>query len=203
MEMGEKIHYLRKRYHMTLQELGDKVGVTKSTVRKWENGMIENMRRDKILKVAKALSVSPEYLMGWKDQKEKKSVDIPVLGCIAAGIPIEAIEYIVDYEEIPAAMARTGEYFGLLIKGRSMEPQIYDGDVIIVRRQPDIESGSIAVVLVNGEEGTCKRILKSDMGITLVSFNPAFDPVFFSNKQIQELPVQIIGKAVEIRRKLL
>lgn len=203
--IGLRIKQRREQLGLSADDLAEKLNKNRATIYRYESGEIKNLPLSLLEPIAEALQTTPEYLMCWDNMPNKKSssVKIPVLGKVAAGIPIEAIEDIVDYEEIPAAMARTGEYFGLHIKGHSMEPQIYDGDVIIVRRQPDIESGSIAVVLVNGEEGTCKKILKSDMGITLVSFNPAFDPVFFSNKQIQELPVQIIGKAVEIRRKLL
>ena len=99
MNMGEKIYYLRTKNSMTLEELGNKVGVGKSTVRKWENGMIANMKRDKILKVAEALNTTPAYLMGWDEAKEepkKKGVQIPVLGRVAAGVPIEMIEDVLD-----------------------------------------------------------------------------------------------------------
>lgn len=70
MTMGEKIKLHREQMHMTLEELGNKVGVGKSTVRKWENGMIANMRRDKISKIADALCISPAYLMGWTDDPD-------------------------------------------------------------------------------------------------------------------------------------
>ena len=130
-----------------------------------------------------------------------RSVLIPVLGDVQAGIPIEAIEDILDYEEITPEMAATGDHFGLRIRGQSMEPRFVEGDVIIVRKQPDVDTGDIAVVLVNGNSATVKKIKKSDAGITLIPLNPAFDPMFYSNQEIIELPVCIIGKIVELRGK--
>lgn len=182
MDMGEKIKFLRLDRNMTLEELGNKVGVGKSTVRKWETGMIANMKRDKILKVAEALDTSPAYLMGWDNnvrpiengtKEKKRGVTINVLGRVAAGIPIEAIEDIIDTEEISEEMASTGEYFGLKIHGNSMEPRIMDSDVVIVKRQDDAESGDIIIATINGDEATCKRLRKLRDGIELISNNPS------------------------------
>lgn len=132
----------------------------------------------------------------------KKATRIPVLGEVAAGIPIEAIQDIVDHEEIDAALAATGEFFGLRIKGSSMEPRIREGDVVIVRRQEDAETGDTAVVLVNGDSATVKRIKKEpDGGIWLIPNNPAYDSRHFSPAEIRDLPVNIIGKVVELRGK--
>lgn len=117
------------------------------------------------------------------------SVVIPVLGRVAAGIPLTASEYIVDTEEIPAAMAADGEYFVLMIKGDSMEPKISNGDVVIA--------------LVNGDDAVCKRLKKYSDGISLISNNPAYEPMYFTNSEISEKPVQIIGKVKELRDKIL
>ena len=203
--IGLRIKHRREHLGMSVDELAEKLNKNRTTIYRYESGNIKNLPLALLEPIAKALQTTPEYLMCWDDKPDKQTqaVTIPVLGRVAAGIPIEAVEDIIDYEEIPSSMARTGEYFGLKIQGHSMEPQICDGDIVIVRKQSDVENGNIAIVLVNGEEGTCKKILKSGTGLTLVSFNPAFDPVFFSNKQIRDLPVLIIGKAVEVRRKLM
>lgn len=129
------------------------------------------------------------------------STRIPVLGDVAAGIPIEAIQDIVDYEEIDEALAATGEFFGLRLKGASMEPRMRDGDVVIVRKQDDADTGDVAVVMVNGDNATVKRIKKEPSGITLIPNNPAYDPIYYSNTEIRDLPVRIIGKVVELRAK--
>ena len=128
-------------------------------------------------------------------------VKIPVYGAVAAGIPFDAITDIEDYEEISADMAKCGEYAALRIHGDSMEPRMTEGDVVIVRVQSTIENGETAIVIVNGGESTCKKIKKTPEGILLISTNPKYEPMFYSNKQIEELPVRIFGKVVELRAK--
>lgn len=204
MNMGEKIYYLRTKNSMTLEELGNKVGVGKSTVRKWENGMIANMKRDKILKVAEALNTTPAYLMGWDEAKEepkKKGVKIPVLGRVAAGVPIEMIEDVLDYEEITEDMAKHGEYFALKIQGDSMTPRICNNDVVIVRQQDDADNGDIVIAAINGDDAVCKRLQKYNDGIALISLNPQYDPIYLKKDEIDGKPVRIIGKVVELRGK--
>lgn len=176
-----------------------------STFTDWVNGN-KYPRIDKIEQLANYFNVSKSDLVEDKQfettkYKPKKGVKIPVFGYVAAGIPIEAIEDIVDYEEIPEELAVRGEYFGLKIKGRSMEPRICEGDVVIVRQQPNVENGELAIVLVNGNDATCKKIAKHENGITLISFNPSYAPMFYTNEEIQTLPVTILGKVVELRGK--
>ncbi|WP_283683421.1 helix-turn-helix domain-containing protein [Parablautia sp. Marseille-Q6255] len=133
--------------------------------------------------------------------KTKKGVVINVLGRVAAGIPIEAVTDIIDTEEIPEEMAKTGEFFGLQIHGDSMEPRMCEGDVVIVRQQDDAESGDVVIAMINGNDATCKRLRKYRDGIELISNNPSYDPMFFSNEEIETKPVKIIGKVVELRGK--
>lgn len=129
-------------------------------------------------------------------------VRIPVLGNVAAGIPIDAVENIIDYEEITQAMARDGEYFGLRIRGDSMEPKISNGDIVIVRKQDTAEDGDIVVALVNGNDGCCKQFRKYENGsIALISNNPSYDPMYFSQAEIDSAPVKIVGKVKELRAK--
>lgn len=193
----------RQELNMTLEEVGNIVGVGKSTVRKWETGDIANMKIDKVALLAKALKTTPSAILGTEAAEPEASspVRIPVLGKVAAGIPIEAVEDILDYEEISADMAAKGDYFALQIQGNSMEPRICPNDVVIVRCQPDVENGEIAVVLVNSENATCKKIVKQPNGISLVSLNPAYPPMFYTNEEIASLPVTILGKMVELRGK--
>lgn len=127
---------------------------------------------------------------------------INVVGRVAAGLPIEAVENIIDTEEIPETLAMTGEFFGLKIHGNSMEPRICDGDVVIVRQQNDADSGDIIIALINGDDATCKRLRKYRDGIELISIDPSYEPMFFSQKDISSKPVTIIGKVVELRGKL-
>ena len=134
-------------------------------------------------------------------KQRSKGIVIKVYGRVAAGIPIEMIEDVIDTEEIPEDMAKTGSFFGLLIKGDSMLPNICDGDTVIIRCQEDAENGDTVIVTVNGNDATCKRLRKYKDGIELVPNNPAYDPIYFSNKDIIEKPVRILGKVVELRLK--
>ncbi len=189
---------------MTMKELAQKVGVSEGTISRWESGEIANMRRNVIVSLAKALNTTPAVLMGWTepDPNEARGVRIPVLGRVVAGIPLEAITDIIDYEEIPAQMAKSGTYFALQVKGRSMEPTLHEGDVVIVRQQPEVENGEIAIVLVNGDEATVKEVKEGPDGLTLIGHNVGvYSPHFYTREQIQDLPIRIIGKVVELRRK--
>lgn len=120
------------------------------------------------------------------------------------GIPIEAIEDITDFEEIPADWLNGDkQFFGLTIKGNSMAPVYQTGDTVIFERASDCESGQHCAVMVNGDDVTFKKVLKNEADITLVPLNDEeYEPVFYSNRQIKELPLRIIGIAKEIRRKL-
>lgn len=204
MSIGTRMKERRLQLNKTLEEVGSVVGVSKATIQRYEKGAITNIPSDKIEKIAKALSTTPAFLMGWEDKSNRlKGVRIPILGRVVAGIPLEAITDIEGYEEITPKMASLGEYFALKIKGHSMEPQILDNDVVICKCQSDVESGDIAIILVNGDEATCKQIKKSPEGVTLIGFNPlVYPPHFYSNKEIEELPVNVIGKVVELRRSL-
>lgn len=207
MGMAEKIKERRLAMGYTQEELAQKLGLQKSAIAKYENGRVENIKRSIIQNMAKVLECSPTYLMNFESNvepakiAEKGSVSIPVLGRVAAGIPIEAIEDIIDTEEIPQKLAQTGKFFGLMIKGDSMEPRMAEGDVVIVRQQDDAESGDIVIAAVNGTDATCKRIRKYRDGIELISINPAYAPMFFSNAEIEEKPIRILGKVVELRAK--
>lgn len=211
MSLGKKIKSLRVEKDLTQLQLADLLNLSKANISKYESDIVEpNIETLKML--SNIFDVSVDYLIGKNIdnnehsssmKKNKKGIKIPVIGRVVAGIPVDAIEEIIDYEEITEEMAKNGEYFGLIIKGDSMSPRMQEGDVIIVRQQPDVESGDIAVVLVDGDCATVKKVLKSDIGITLVAYNPAsYPPRFYSNEDIQNLPVTILGKAVELRGKL-
>ena len=209
------IQKARKKAGLTQTELGRIIHVAPAAISQWENG-ITKPSNDNIVLLSEALSVSADYLLGRSDTpydiprpapSTDHSVWIPIVGRIAAGLPTEAIEDIPstadldEWEEIDAKMARSGEYIALRIRGKSMEPRFVEGDVVIIRRQPDCESGDIAVVIVNGDEGTVKRIKKERGGMWILPLNPAFEPVFYSDAQIKSLPVHIFGKVVELRAK--
>lgn len=212
MNIGLLISTKRKEKGLTQKELAEKVGVSEATISRWESGEIKNMKRKFVGALADALEVSPLLFMDWPEEKAaeenkkapaRKGNRIPVLGRVAAGIPIEAVQDIEDYEDIPASWGDPREYFALKIQGHSMEPRIWDGDVVIARKMPDVDSGSVAVVFVDGEDATVKQIKKSDEGITLIGWNPSvYTPKFYTWAEVEKLPVQILGIVKEVRGKI-
>lgn len=205
----EFIKYLRSQMEgKTLGQVALISGVSKGYIAQIVTGKKNTPQAEILKKLAKALPCSYEELMekaGYiTPQQVKQPIKIPVLGEIPAGIPIEAVEDIIDYEEISEDMAKRGEYFGLKVKGDSMMPTIKDGDVVIIRQQDDAESGKICVVMINGDDATLKEIKKEQNGIWILPHNPNSDfrPTFYSNQEIIDKPVRIVGVAVEIRRSL-
>lgn len=200
-EFSKVFKNLRKDNNLTQSELAKKLGVATSTV-----GMYERAQREPdfetLEKIAAFFGVNMNTLLGNNSGENPLSgTKIPVLGKVAAGIPITAVENILDYEEISSETAASGEFVALKIQGSSMEPRMYDGDVVIVRVQSSVENGEIAVVMVDGSEATVKKIQFHPNGIFLKPFNPSYDPIFYSNEEIEKLPVQIFGKVVECRQK--
>ncbi len=194
--------YLDKN-NMTQLDLAKRLNVGTTSVSNWCNGL-KSPRMDKVDAMCKLFNCSRTDLMEDNTSlftSRKRGVVIKVLGRVAAGIPIEAVEDVIDTEEITEEMAATGTYFGLQIKGDSMVPNICDHDVVIVRQQDDAETGDTVIALVNGDDATCKRLKKYHDGIELIPNNPNFEPIYFSNEEIQSKPVRIIGKVVELRRK--
>lgn len=136
-----------------------------------------------------------------RESKNGRRTLIPVLGSVPAGIPIEAVEDIIDYEEISKEMAKSGEHFALRIRGDSMEPKFSEGDVVIVRKQEQVDNGQVAVVMINGDDATVKKFYKTDSGVMLVGNNPSFVPLTYTPEQVEQLPVRVIGRVVELRAK--
>lgn len=185
------------------KEVADAIGVLTSTFNTWCQG-VALPRMGKIQKLADYFKIDKSDLIDSKafsNITTTRGVIIKVLGRVAAGIPLEAIEEVIGTEEISESLAQTGNFFGLQIQGNSMEPRICNGDVVIVRQQDDAESGDIVIALINGDDATCKRLRKYRDGIELISNNPTYQPMFFSNEEMATKPVQIIGKVVELRGK--
>lgn len=208
-----RLSELRKQKGLKQGDLAAFLGIAQSTLSGWENGKFEIDDKNKI-KLADFFGVSVDYLLGrevsanspWNENgidiaPRKKGIKIPVLGRVAAGIPVEAVQDVIDYEEIDEEMAKTGEFFALQIKGDSMEPRIKSGDVVIVRKQDIVDSGEIAIVMVNGDDATCKKFVKHKNGVSLVSMNPAYTPMFYTTDEVESLPVRVLGRVMELRAK--
>lgn len=203
--ISNRIQYAMDKLDLKQTDLVSRTGISKGALSSYISGRYVP-KQNNIYLIAKALNVSEAWLMGAdvpmsRNVKSKNGITINVLGRVAAGIPINAITEIIDTEEISEEMAKTGEYFGLKIRGDSMEPRICDGDVVIVRQQDDAESGDIVIAMVNGDDATCKRLVKYASSIALVSLNTKYEPMMFTNEEIMSKPVRVIGKVVELRGK--
>ncbi len=201
--LANKIKELRKESGLTQVQFAQKFHISKGTIAMWETGK-RTPDADTMIKLADFFGVTMDVLLGLNPNRYEdvsNGIKIPVLGKVQAGIPVTAVQDILDYEEITPELAETGDFFALKIRGESMEPRMLDGDIVIVRQQPDVDSGDIAVVLVDGENATVKKIVKQKSGISLVALNPAFEPIYYSNEEIEDLPVVVLGKVVELRGK--
>lgn len=202
---GQRLYELMKYYELTARDISVATDIPKSSMSMYLSDK-RKMKADRLKLLADKYHVNEAWLMGYDVSMRKnipsKGVLINVLGRVAAGIPIDAINEIIDQEEISSKLAQSGDYFGLKIKGDSMSPQIMDGDTVIVRKQEDAESDQIVIAIINGNDGVCKKLRKIAHGLMLISLNPQYDPMVFDYSEIDSIPVKIIGKVVEIRRKL-
>lgn len=192
----------RKLKKLTQKDVAELVGIDRTTYNRYENGMTQP-DNDKLLKLATVLDVSVDYLLGNKPQIEHGATRlIPLLGTVPAGTPIEAVEDIEEYIDIYPRLVKHGELFALRVQGDSMEPDLHHGDIVIIEKQEFVDNGDVAVVRVNSEDVTLKRVKLTANGLMLIPSNPAYDPVYFDSDQITTLPVTIIGKVIELRRRL-
>lgn len=205
MTIGEKIKFYRNKLNLTQEDLAIAANTKKQTIHKYETGIITNIPASKIKAIADKLETTPAFLMGWSEEKHisvgtpyNPTVHkIPVLGYISAGLPIYADEHIIDYTYTD--LNGGAEYFALKVKGDSMNgAQINDGNTVIVRVQPTVENGEIAVVRVNGDDATVKRFRKDGDDVQLIpqSYNPDHQIQFYN---LKETTVEVIGKVVECK----
>ena len=198
-----RIKELRLKNKIKQAELAATIKVSQAALSGYETGRYE-ADIDTYRKIAEFFNVSLDYLLG-NSSSAQSALRIPVLGSVPAGVPLEAIEDIIDWEELPQSMASGGrEYFALEVKGDSMWPDYLPGDVVIVRRQPTCDSGEDCVVYVNGYDATLKqvRLNAEDQSLTIVPRNQSYPPRTFTADEIQSLPVTIAGVVVELRRKI-
>ena len=192
----------RKAKKLTQIEVANAIGLSQSSYSYWENNDAK-IESSALSKLADMFGVTVDYLLGASDNPQN-SISVPVLGAVPAGIPLEAIEDVLDWEEIPASMCAGGrEYFALRVTGDSMWPDYLEDDVVIVRKSPTCESGDVCVVYVNGYDATLKQVkIQEDGSLTLIPKNQSYPPRTFSPQEIRELPVSIAGIVVELRRRI-
>ncbi len=205
MKTADKIRTFRLAKGLSQEQLGELVGVQKAAINKYEKGRVVNIPRTTLKKLADALHVAPVDLLDdteFSPDSNAKSNRIKVYGSVPAGIPIEAVEDIVDWEDVPQEWIDRGDrYIGLKVKGNSMYPKYIEDDTVIVKLQPDCECGQDAVVYVNGYEATLKKVVKQQDGIMLQPLNPEYTPKFYPYGP-EEPEIRILGIVVEIRRKV-
>lgn len=206
--MQNRIREIRKSKNMTMKQLGEVIGVAESTISQYETGK-RQPDNEVLWKLGEYLGVTVGYLLGVEEERPATGtfitgIRIPVLGYIPAGIPVEAVEEILDWEEIPPEWAKGGRrYFGLKVKGDSMYPKYLDGDTVILRKQSSCDSGDDCAVMVNGDDSTLKQVFfHEDSSMEIRPLNPSYPPRTFSAKEIESLPVSIAGVVVELRRKI-
>lgn len=201
--MGKNIQFYMDLYNKSRNDICHDLGIAYTTLTDWIKGN-SYPRIDKIELMANYFGIEKSNLVERRNDDVStvsKGISVPILNTVVAGMPIDAYEDILGYEEISRELASTGDFFALKVKGDSMLPVLQENDIIIVRQQSDVESGDIAIVLINGDTATVKKVMKQDSGITLIAFNPAvYEPHFYSNEDIESLPVKIAGKVVEMKR---
>lgn len=201
--MAKNIKYFMNLHNKTQKEICKDLGIAETTFSGWVRA-ITYPRIDKIEMMANYFGIGKADLV---EDRSTLSVNmpvyqIPVVGKVVAGIPIDAIENITDYIRVTNPAAADGSYYALHVTGASMEPEMREGDLVIVHKQDYFDNGDICIVLVNGNEATVKKVQKNESGITLIGFNPVvYPPHFYNAHEVESLPVRIIGKVEEIRRK--
>lgn len=212
MDIGKLINKRRIELDLTLEEVGNAVGVSKSTVKKWENGFISNMKRDKISKLAKILKLNPvSFITGEEITGDESNISavldsnrirmVPVFESASAGFGAYASNEVIDY--IPLYINsdyEANETLCIRVKGDSMYPKIEDGDIIQVHKQDSVDSGSIAVVLLDGEEGLVKKVVYGDDWIELHSFNPEYQTKRFDGADV--LRLRVVGLVKKIIKEV-
>lgn len=210
MDIGKMINQRRTELKLTLEQVGQAVGVGKSTVKKWEDGYISNMRRDKIALLAKVLKMNPvSFFTGEFKEEEDQATPLPqtnvfmrpVYDSISAGFGVIAQDVPVDY--MPTYITCPSEqdkYIWINVHGDSMSPLIDDGSKILVKKQSSVDSGQIAAVLVDDEEAVVKKVLYNDNTVELHSVNPYYPPRVFKNNDVTR--VQILGLVKEVSKSL-
>lgn len=189
---------------INISELSRKSKVSRQTIYNILNGAVSTVSFENVESLCNVLKLSSKEILDFPNNiyPLEQGVKIKVLGSIPAGIPIEAVEDVIGEIEISNSVASTGNYFALKVKGESMSPQILDGDIVVVKQQQNASNGDICVIMINGNEATLKKIKKDPNGISIIPNNPAFDVMYFSNYDIETLPIRILGKVVEIRRSV-
>lgn len=206
--MDERAARLREaieRSGLSYPELEKLTGVPKSSLQRYATGVTKKIPIDCIEKIAEVTGTDARYLMGWAEKSEIELVSspqvkqIPVIGRVAAGLQCFADMQIEEYAPCDASLLHTGyDYVYLRVTGDSMEPELHEGDKVLVQVRDTVESGDYAVVIVDGDDGLVKKIEYSKTQLTLISENPYYPPRRFQRDEMNR--VRIFGKVVGLSR---
>lgn len=197
-----RLKYLRTARGENLEKVAEYLNVSIQTISNYENEK-RDMTPDTIIKLAEYFGVSTDYILGKSNNRNNDIAvsKIPILGTVKAGYDWLAEENIIDYITLKENIPNVDEYYALRITGDSMLPLLAEGDLVIVHDQDDVESGQTAVILINGEEATVKKVVKTNEGIELHAMNPYYPVKKFTFEDMQRIPVKIIGRVREAKIK--
>ena len=202
-DIGKRLRKCRKNMGLTLAEVSKLTGVKEPTIQRYESGGVRSIPPKTIETFASLYECTPSFLMGWDQdvvsEQETRNF-VPVYGDVCAGNG--AVAYQSKIGEVPVyGYMSTDDFFALKIKGDSMAPELKNGDVVIVQREAEIKTGDIVIALIDGDEATCKKIYKYEHGIALAPNNPLYEPMRFTEDEVIDKEVVILGKVTEVRRK--
>jgi repressor LexA len=192
MTLQELISVYRHKHNLSLNDIAQAVGVNISSVSRWENGLVKNISKDKKDLLSQLFSIDVEDYLNHRFFK-------PVIGTVKAGYDYFANQDIQDYEEVSKSDYDRGDYY-LRVKGDSMVgSRIYEGDLVLIQKSDNVDNGSLAIVMINGDEATLKRVIKKEDMLILEASNPSVPTRFFTPQEVEELPVSIIGKVINVK----
>lgn len=211
MTVGERIKSRRTELGLSADEVATALNKNRATVYRYESEDIEKLPTTVLEPLAKVLRTTPAYLMGWENEENKMPsnaypvsssdfAQVPILRNVAAGLACHCDDNIIGYELVDKSILCTGEdYVYLRVKGDSMSPMLQEGDLVLVKCVSSVDSGSYAVVIVDGEDGLVKKVVYDNSSITLISENPYYPPREFIDEDV--LRVRVFGKVIESKRK--
>ena len=189
---GDRIKALRLSKNMSQEQLGDLIGKGRAAIHKYESGIVVNLKISTIKALAEALNVSPIDIMGYS---------APVFARIPANSTLESLD-VLEYEELyPDDKSSNSKFFALKISGDDMEPEYRQDDIAIFRKTDTFEDGKCCAVMVGSEDATFKKIITQAGGILIQPLNSNYEPQFYSNEDVANLPIRIIGVFEELRRR--
>lgn len=209
--VGEYIKRLRTEKGLTQEELGNLIGVKRAAVNKWESGLVQNLKRTTIQKLADIFNVNPSSFIDGDDTPEPSNIaavissdniyKIPVFESVSAGFGAYASDCVIDF--LPMVIENAYDVpdtIAIKVTGDSMYPKIEDGDIIVVRKQESVDSGDVAVLLLDGDEGLVKKVIYGDTWIELHSFNPEYKTRRFDDEEV--LRLRVVGKVLKVVKSL-